>query len=120
MERAAAHALAAAVEQERGAAEHLAGGAARERQQQDALRRRPRLDEVGHAVDERPRLPRPRARHDQHRPVARRRRGVLLLVERARVVDRQVRRGGELGLFLEDETAGHVGVWRCGRVEVGT
>ena len=53
-----------------GARQHLARGAARERQQQDAFGRHALLDQVGDAAGERPRLAGAGAGDDQHRPVA--------------------------------------------------
>ena len=51
-----------------GARKHLACGAARERQQQNAFGWHPLLDQVRDATRERPRLARARTGDDQHRP----------------------------------------------------
>ena len=80
VERAAPHAVHAGHER-LGAREHLARGAVRERQQEDARGRHALLDEVGDAVDERAGLARARRREDEHRAVRRRRGGALLGVE---------------------------------------
>ena len=109
VERAAADPLAAAVEEARRAGEHLGRGAARERQQRHRLWRRAGLDEVGHAVDERPRLARAGAGYDERRPRAGRCRGELLWVEVRRVVDLERRRALGERLGAEDEAAGHGG-----------
>ena len=63
------------------AAQHLGGGAAREREQQDAPRVGAALDEVRHAVHERGRLAGAGAGDDEQRPVAVRHGGELLGVE---------------------------------------
>ena len=106
VERAALHTAAPSVEQGRGAGEHLAGGAARERQQHDLLRGRPRLDEVGHAIDERACLAGARPRDDEHRPAGRRRRRVLLRVQLPGIVDREPPLDG-VGVGLENEASRH-------------
>ena len=62
-------------------AQHLGGGAAREREQQDAPRVRAALDEVGDAVHERRRLAGAGAGDDEQRPVAVLGGGELLGVE---------------------------------------
>ena len=72
VEGAAVHARARGPDEPLGAREHLAGGAAGEGEQEDALGRDASLDEVRDAVDERARLAGARAGDDQQR--ARRRR----------------------------------------------
>ena len=106
MERAAAHLLAPPVEQRRSAGEHLAGGPAREGQQHDVFGLGARLDEVGHAVDERARLARTGPGNDQKRPAQCRRCGILLRVQRTGIVDRQARLR-RVGVAFENKPAGH-------------
>ncbi len=107
VERPALDALTASVEEHRGARQHLAGGAAREGEQHDALGRDAALDEEGDAVDERPRLAGARARDDERRPGPGGRGGVLRRVERAGVVDAVDRRGRRVA--REGERTGHEG-----------
>jgi hypothetical protein len=59
MERAARDLRAAAADEPARTAEHLLGGLAREREQENGAWRNARLDEPGDAIDERPRLPLP-------------------------------------------------------------
>ena len=66
----AARAVAARREDRLDPAQHLGGGAAREREQQDAPRVGAALDELGDAVDERGRLAGAGAGDDEQRPVA--------------------------------------------------
>ena len=67
--------------------EHLARGAVREREQQDALRRHALLHQIRHAVHERARLARAGGRQHEHRPVRRRRRRALLWIEYFRKIN---------------------------------
>ncbi len=56
VERAAAHPLAAPVQQAAGADEHLARGASGKREQRDPVGLHARFHQIGHAVDQRARL----------------------------------------------------------------
>ena len=90
--------------------EHLAGGAAREGEQEDPLRRDAALDEVRDAVDERARLARARAGDDEQRPVAERDGARLLRVER--VGERRLVAGGKIPLARAVQTrlVGHASI----------
>ena len=79
--RRAARAVAARREDRLDPAQHLGGGAAREREQQDAPRVGAALDEVGDAVHERGRLAGAGAGDDEQRTVAVLGGGELLGVE---------------------------------------
>ena len=91
---AAVHPRAGGADESLGAGEHLAGGAAREGEEEDALRRDAALDQVRDAVDERARLARAGAGDDEQRPVAEGDGALLLRVERGG--ERRLVRGGKL------------------------
>ncbi len=96
MERAAPELAQFATEQIVHAPHHFAGGLVGEREQQNPVRRNPLLQQIGHAIGQRPRLARTRARDDQGWT---RRCGdgrVLLGIQFRRVIDLQLDRGGEL------------------------
>jgi len=88
VERSAVHPRARRPHQPLRARQHLVRGAAREREQQDAFGSDAAIDEMRHAIDERPRLARSGARYDEQRTVTvcRRRElfGVQLRAEVAR------------------------------------
>ena len=71
---------------------HLPGRLVRERQQQNAVRRNPLLQQIGHPVGQRARLARARPGDHQRRPRRRRHRRVLLRVQFARIINLQVDR----------------------------
>jgi len=64
-----------------GAAEHLLGRAAREREKEDPARVDPLMQEMGHAVGKGPRLPAARAGNDKKRAVPERYCRSLLVIE---------------------------------------
>jgi hypothetical protein len=94
VERAAVHAAAGAPDEAFRAGEHLLGDAAREGEEEDALRRDAALDEVRDAVDERARLAGAGAGDDEEGAVAVGGRLALGLVELRGEVHRAL--GGDL------------------------
>ena len=86
VEGAAVHGAARAPDEALGAAEHLLRGTPRERQEEDAFRADPRLEQVRDAVHQRARLARAGSGDDQQRSVGVRRRLQL----------RRIQLGGEV------------------------
>jgi len=107
---AAVHPGARGADQTLGAGEHLAGGAPREGEEQDPLRRDAALDQVRDAVDERARLARAGAGDDEQRPVAERDGALLLRVER--VDERRLVAGRKLPLAraIQTRLVGHASI----------
>ena len=103
VERPGRRAVQVGADESLDAALHLAGGAVRERQEEERRRIGPVLDEARDAVDERARLARARPGDDERRPVRREDDGLLLLVQLARVVDAVALRGRRAA---EDVAAG--------------
>ena len=80
VKRPAGNLVAAAVDQQTGAADHLLGGAPGESEQEDRARIDALIDQMGDAVDQRASLAGAGAGDDQQRPLDRGRRLVLRLV----------------------------------------
>ncbi len=72
--------------------EHLPRRLVREGQEQNVPRVHPILEQVSHAISQRPRLPRPRARDHQERPRRSRHRRMLLRIQLRRIINPNPRR----------------------------
>ena len=88
----------------RDAIEHLPRGLVRESEQQDVARVDSVLEQIGHAIRQRARLPAARAGDHQQRPRRRGHRRELLLIQLRRVINIDRGRGGSA---LERVFAGH-------------
>src|SRR5690606_10050584 len=107
--------------------QHLLGGATREGEQQNALRRNPLLQQMPHAHDERARFAGAGTRNDEQRAVSMRGGGTLFLIQlrcRSAPVRRSLRAWSEpvdarIDVQLERRSRKPEGRYLTGNVRVG-